>query len=59
MKERRRADEPLQILCEDHAGTHVVPFLCQWQDGAWRSVVRDRRIEATVIGWRAPREVQR
>jgi len=53
------ADQPLQILCEDHAGTYVVPFLCQWQDGAWRSVVSDRRIEATVIGWRALIEVQR
>jgi hypothetical protein len=53
------ADQPLQILCEDHAGTYVVPFLCRWQDGTWRSVVSDRRIEATVIGWRTPRQIQR
>jgi hypothetical protein len=23
------ADQPLQILCEDHVGTYVIPFLCQ------------------------------
>jgi hypothetical protein len=37
------ADRPLQILCEDHAGTYVVPFLCRWQDGAWRNVITNRR----------------
>jgi len=52
-------DQPLQILCEDHVGTYVVPFLCQWRDGAWQSLVTKRRIEATVVGWRAPRQAQR
>jgi hypothetical protein len=23
-------DEPLEVLCEDHVGTYVIPFLCQW-----------------------------
>jgi hypothetical protein len=45
-------DWPLQILCEDHNGTYVVPFLCRWRDGAWRDAKADGRIEATVIGWR-------
>jgi hypothetical protein len=48
------SDQPFQILCEDHAGTYVVPFLCRWRDGAWQSVATNRRIQATVIGWRAP-----
>jgi hypothetical protein len=52
------ADQAFQILCEDHAGTYVVPFLCRWHDGAWQSVGNDRRIEATVIGWRAPKQSQ-
>ena len=28
------ADQPLEILCEDHVGTYVIPFLCQWTEGA-------------------------
>ena len=39
------ADQPLPIF-EDHAGTYVVPFLCRWQAGAWRSVGSDRRIKS-------------
>jgi hypothetical protein len=23
-------DRPLEILCEDHVGTYVIPFLCRW-----------------------------
>jgi hypothetical protein len=53
------ADRPLQILCEDHVGTYVIPFLCRWHDAAWQSVATNRPIEATVIGWRAPRQTQR
>jgi hypothetical protein len=48
-------DQALQILCEDHVGTYVVPFLCQWRDRTWRSVITDRRIEAAVLGWRMPK----
>jgi hypothetical protein len=48
------ADQPLELLCEDHVGTYVVPFLCRWQSGAWQSVATSTPIEATVLGWRAP-----
>ena len=27
-------DQPLEILCEGHLGTYVIPFLCQWSEGA-------------------------
>jgi hypothetical protein len=47
-------DEPLEILCEDHVGTYVIPFLCRWHDGVWQSVETGSRIEAAVIGWREP-----
>jgi hypothetical protein len=53
------ADQPLQILCEDHVGTHVIPFLRQWRDDMWQSLVANRRIEAKVVGWRQPRQAQR
>jgi hypothetical protein len=48
------ADEPDEILCEDHVGTYVLPFLCRWDDGVWKSIETGTRIEAAVIGWREP-----
>jgi hypothetical protein len=24
--------EPIELLCEDHVGTYVIPFPCQWVD---------------------------
>ncbi len=47
------ADQPLELLCEDHVGTYVVPFLCRWSSGDWTNVESGARIDATVIGWRA------
>jgi hypothetical protein len=51
------ADQPLELLCEDHVGTYVIPFLCRWRDGAWHNT--NNRIEATVVGWRMPSQNQR
>ena len=45
-------DQPLEILCEDHVGTYVVPFLCRWSSGDWKNAETGDRIEAVVIGWR-------
>jgi hypothetical protein len=53
------ADQPFELLCEDHVGTYVIPFLCRWHDSAWQSLDTDKCIEATVIGWRAPSRNQR
>jgi hypothetical protein len=39
-------DQPLELLCEDHVGTYVIPFLCRWCNGAWRSLDTERCIEA-------------
>jgi hypothetical protein len=47
------ADQPLELLCEDHVGTYVIPFLCRLSEGVWQGVDTGNRIEATVIGWRA------
>ena len=46
------ADQPLEVLCEDHVGTYVVPFLCRWSGGGWQSVDTSNPIAATVVGWR-------
>jgi len=31
-------DKACQLLCEDHVGTYTLPYLCQWSEGAWRSI---------------------
>ena len=48
-------DKRLEILCEDHIGTYVIPFLCQSSDGTWQNAKTRRSIEAAVIGWRETR----
>jgi hypothetical protein len=45
----------LEILCEDHNGTYVLPFLCHWSDGSWRNAKSGHVIDAQVLGWRARR----
>jgi hypothetical protein len=47
------ADQPLELLCEDHVDTYVIPFLCRWSNGAWHSFDTNSPIETTVVGWRA------
>jgi len=48
------ADQPLEILCEDHNGTYVPPFACRWSKAAWIGP-SNHPIEATVLGWRQRR----
>ncbi len=50
-----QADQPFELLCEDHVGTYVVPFLCRWSGEHWQSVETGERIQVTVLGWR-PRD---
>jgi hypothetical protein len=47
-----KENRPLEILCEDQSGTYVIPYPCEWSEGAWRKVGSAKHIEATVIGWR-------
>jgi len=46
------AGELMELLCEDHNGTYVLPFPCRWVDGVWRSLRSNHQIDANVIGWR-------
>src|SRR6202050_3467710 len=46
----------VELLCEDHVGTYVIPFLCRRTGEDWRSVKTGERIQATVIGWNARTE---
>jgi len=42
----------LQLLAEDHNGTYLLPFRCEWRDGAWYAQGKTMALEATVLGWR-------
>jgi hypothetical protein len=44
--------EPVHILCEDHHGTYLVPYLCRYVEGKWLTE-RGTPITAKVAGWRA------
>jgi hypothetical protein len=46
------SNRPLELLCEDHSGTYLLPYHCHWIDGVWRSSVVGKVIEGNVIGWR-------
>jgi len=49
------ADQPVQVLCEDHSGTYQLPFACRFVEGAWRNSESGGAVEATVVGWRVRR----
>ena len=46
------SDQPLQLLCEDHRGTYLLPYACRRSGGVWWNVETGDQIEANVIGWR-------
>jgi hypothetical protein len=45
----------VELLCEDHNGTYLLPFDCHRVDGAWHGLKSGLRIEADVVGWRLAR----
>ena len=44
----------LELLCEDHSGTYLLPYLCHWSDGVWYNSTDGTAIEGKVVGWRVP-----
>ena len=47
------ASVPVQLLCEDHRGTYVLPFACIRTEAGWHNATTGDCIEVTVLGWRA------
>jgi hypothetical protein len=43
----------VELLCEDHNGTYVLPFPCQRSGGAWRNTKTGESVQAEVVGWRS------
>ena len=50
----RPAGQLFEILCEDHNGTYLLPFLCYWQEQGWWNAKTKELIDATVVAWRNP-----
>ena len=42
----------LELLCEDHRGTFVLPFPCSRRGDRWCNAQTGEDLEAEVIGWR-------
>ena len=52
-------DHPVEVLCEDHSGTYQLPFACRWSTANGAMKKSGSAVEATVVGWRLPREAAR
>jgi hypothetical protein len=56
LKEFSQAEPPagdaVELLCEDHSGTNLIPSLCRWVGGNWVTSDRGTTITAKVVGWR-------
>ena len=42
----------VELLCEDHNGTYVLPFPCYRAEGEWHNKTTDEVLQADVLGWR-------
>lgn len=45
--------EAVEVLCEDHNGTYLLPFACRFINNKWFNAFINQEIEGTVLGWRA------
>jgi hypothetical protein len=46
------ADLEVEVLCEDHNGTYLLPFACRRINDNWINVKTREIIDADVVGWR-------
>jgi len=42
----------IELLCEDHNGTYVLPFPCQREGQAWVNAKTGESVLCDVVGWR-------
>jgi hypothetical protein len=49
------ADMPVELLCEDHVGTYLLPFLCRSTAEGYRNEKTSELITGSVAGWREPK----
>jgi hypothetical protein len=48
----------VELLCEDHRGTYVIPFACVRAKDGWQNARTGEPIEPTVLGWREPKGIE-
>ena len=48
-------NEPVEVLCEDHNGTYLVPYFCCWCKSKWHNWETGLPLTAKVVGWRKPK----
>jgi hypothetical protein len=51
------ADMLVELLCEDHVGTYLLPFLCRKTPEGFRNERTGEAITGSVVGWREPKVV--
>lgn len=42
----------VELLCEDHRGTYLLPFPCHRAEQSWWNGNTGEKVEARVVGWR-------
>jgi hypothetical protein len=42
----------VEALAEDHVGTYILPFRCEYAHGAWHNAETGEAVHAHVQGWR-------
>ena len=48
-------DRLVELLCEDHVGTYLLPFLCRITAEGYRNQRTGELITGSVVGWRDPK----
>ncbi len=49
------SESMVEVLCEDHIGTYLLPYLCRSTPEGFRNERTGELIEADVVGWREPK----
>jgi hypothetical protein len=47
----------VELLCEDHVGTYLLPFLCRSTTQGFRNEQTGEFITGSVVGWRESKVV--
>ena len=47
----------VELLCEDHVGTYLLPFFCRSTPECFRNERTGEAITGSVVGWREPKVV--
>ena len=47
-------DTLVELLCEDHVGTYLLPYRCRSTAEGFRNERTGELIQGSVIGWRVP-----